>query len=305
MRILIAGATGFIGQRLVQVLNGNQVTVVGRDMKSLESSFKHAQKITWEMLPTLDAKPFDAIINLCGYNIAASRWSQSVKNKIIDSRVKTTTTLVNWAIEQNAKPHLICANAVGIYGMQDSQDPKHFDESSPINFENPVDFLSEVGVQWQKALQAAIDFGMPVTSARFGVVLGRSGGMLKKLMPSFYLGLGAILGDGKQVLSWVDLHDLLNALLFLLQKPQLTGAFNITSPNPVTQAEFAKTLAQALHRPLFLRVPAFVIRALLGEMGECLLLKGQRVLPAALLKAGYVFQYPQLDKALRHELAKS
>jgi len=305
MNVLIAGASGFIGQKLVRALPPNHaITVLGREKKSLERHFSNPIKlVTWEMLPQLDANTFDTIINLCGYNIAASRWNATIKKQLIESRVKTTSALVDWAIKANAKPHFICANAVGIYGIQDSHDERELDEDTPINFETPSDFLSEIGVRWQQALQPAVDYGMHVTTTRFGVVLGKDGGMLKKLSLSFYLGLGSIIGDGKQILSWVHLDDVVNGLLFLLNKPELTGAFNITSPNPVAQAEFAQTLAKIMHRPLFLRIPAFVIHLLFGEMGECLLLKGQRVVPSRLVESGYDFRYPDLMDALQHEYA--
>ena len=303
MNVFIAGASGFIGHKLVMALQSDHVvTVLGRDMANLQRHFsKPVNTVTWEMLPDLEASGYDAVINLCGYNIAASRWSDTVKKQLIDSRVKTTATLVDWAIKQQAKPHFICANAVGIYGMQDNADTTELDEDSPIDFEHPRDFLSEIGVRWQQALQPAIDYGMNVATTRFGVVLGKDEGVLKKLTPSFYMGLGSIIGDGKQIMSWVHIDDVVNAIMFLINKPDTWGAFNITSPNPVTQAEFARALATTMHRPLLLKMPAFFISMLFGEMGECLLLKGQRVVPSRLIELGYEFCYPVLMDALRHE----
>jgi hypothetical protein len=303
--VLIAGASGFIGHKLVTALQSDHVvTVLGRDMANLQRHFsKPVNAVTWDMLPDLEASGYDAVINLCGYNIAASRWSDVVKKQLIDSRVKTTATLVDWAIKQQAKPHFICANAVGIYGMQDNADNAELDEYSPIDFEHPRDFLSEIGVRWQQALQPDVNYGMSVATMRFGVVLGKGDGVLKKLAPSFYMGLGSIIGDGKQMMSWVDIDDVVGAISFLLNKPALTGTFNVTSPNPVTQAEFARALATTMHRPLLLKMPAFVIRMLFGEMGECLLLRGQRVVPSRLIESGYEFRYPELVDALRHEYA--
>ena len=258
MKVLIAGASGFIGNKLVAALQlDHTITVLGRDIKNLQHHFlKPVNTVTWEILPDLEASMYDVVINLCGYNIAASRWSDTVKKQLIDSRVKTTATLVDWAIKQGAKPHFICANAAGIYGMQDNADNEELDEDSPIDFENPRDFLSEIGVRWQQALQSAIDYGMNVTTTRFGVVLGKGGGILRKLSPSFYMGFGSIIGDGKQIMSWVHIDDVVSAILFLLNKSELTGAFNVTSPNPVSQAEFTHALAKAMHRPLFLKMPA-------------------------------------------------
>ncbi len=306
MNILIAGASGFIGHALVRSLKlDHHITVLGRNKAMLQQEFSNAATCcTWNELPQLDAKQFDAIINLCGFNIAASRWSDAVKKQLIDSRVSTSTILIHWIIKHKAKPHFICANAVGIYGLQDFDDQSAFDEDTPIKTNNPPDFLSEIGVRWQEVLKPAIDYGIPVTTTRFGVVLQKGQGMLKKLFPSFYVGLGAIIGNGHQSLSWVHIKDVVGALTFLLNKPELTGAFNLTSPYPVSQKEFAHELATCLHRPLLLKIPAFFIRLLFGEMGECLLLKGQRVLPKRLLEAGYQFQYPKLAQALHREFRK-
>ena len=298
MNILIAGASGFVGQELTRALSTeHHVTAVGRKNRMLG----HVACCSWDELSTLNAQDYHAVINLCGYNIAASRWSQRVKKQIINSRVKTNTLLLDWINKYQAKPRFLCANAVGIYGLQSNDDPTAFDETSFININQPADFLSETGIQWQESLKPAVDLGLQVTTLRFGVVLKKNGGMLQKLLPSFYLGMGSKIGDGKQCISWVHMNDVVNAIGFLLKKPELTGAFNITSPHPVTQEQFARTLANIMHRPLFLTIPAIVIRMLFGEMGECLLLKGQRVLPKRLLDEGYLFQYPQLIDALKQE----
>ena len=303
MNILIAGASGFIGHELVHALkHEHQITALGRNKSILLREFSNnITCCTWDELAALDANQFDAVINLCGLNIAASRWNEKIKKQLIDSRVSTCAILIQWIMKYQAKPHFICANAVGIYGLQDNDDLNTFDENTPIDFDHPRDFLSEIGTRWQMALQPAIDYGMPVTSTRFGVVLQKGQGMLKKLFPSFYLGLGSIVGDGKQCISWVHIDDVIGGIKFLLNKPTLTGAFNLTSPYPVNQAQFAHEFATCLHRPLFLKMPAFAIRLLFGEMGECLLLKGQRVLPKRMLEAGYSFQYPKLNQALQHE----
>ena len=306
MNVLIAGASGFIGHYLTAALTPNHtVTVLGRDLVKLQRDFtKPVITVSWDELPSIDAGSFDVIINLCGHNIAASRWNKSVKKQLIDSRVKTSARLIDWVIQKNAKPRFICANAVGIYGLQENTDHSVFDENSMIDFEHPRDFMSEIGVRWQQALQPAIEYGLSVTTTRFGVVLAKGQSILKKLVPSFYFGLGSILGDGQQMMSWVDIEDLVGAFLFLLDRPELSGAFNLTSPHPVNQAKFAKTLAKAIHRPLFLKMPATLVRILFGEMGECLLLKGQRVIPTRLIESGYQFRYPKLADALLHEFHK-
>ena len=303
MNILIAGASGFIGHELVHALkNEHQVTTLGRNKSLLLREFpNNINCCTWDELTTLNANQFDAVINLCGLNIAASRWNDNIKKQLIDSRVSTCDKLTRWMIQYQAKPHFICANAVGIYGLQANNDACAFDENSSIDFNHPHDFLSEIGVRWQMALQPAIDYGIPVTSTRFGVVLKKGQGMLKKLFLSFYSGFGSVIGDGTQCISWVHIDDVVGGIRFLLNNPTLTGAFNVTSTYPVSQAQFAQALAKCLHRPLFLKMPAFLIRLLFGEMGDCLLLKGQRVIPKRILESGYVFQYSTLEQALRHE----
>lgn len=310
MEILIAGASGFIGSALVKKLQiKHSLTLVGRNLNKLKQQFSsHAENSyvlkTWEELSSLNALNYDVIINLSGYNISASRWNEKTKNKIIDSRVNTTKTLVNWIIDQKANPHFICANAVGIYGLQKNNDLNSLDEDSLIDFNNPKDFVSEVGIAWQNALNQALDYGMKVTSLRFGVVLKRAEGMLKKLTPSFYFGLGSVIGDGSQVISWIHIEDLVAIVEFILKNSDLenlTGAVNVTSSYPVTQRQFAKTLASIMKRPMFLKMPGFLINLLFGEMGRELLLHGQRVVPMKLLKAGYKFKYPKLRDALKRE----
>lgn len=303
MKILIAGASGFLGQELVKALAAtHDLTVLGRNRATLQQRFsKEVTICTWDTLFELDAQTYDVLINLCGHNIGASRWTTEVKKQLIESRVNTSMTLIDWAIKQKAKPRFYCANAIGIYGLQENGAPQAFDENSIIDFNHPQDFLSEIGIRWQQALQPAIDHDMPVTITRFGVVLKKGQGMLKRLTPSFYFGLGSIIGDGRQIISWVHSQDLVDAFLFLLDKPELTGAFNITSPYPVSQAEFAHALAKVMHRPLLLKLPAFLIRTLFGEMGDCLLLKGQRVIPKRLIENGYQFHYPHLIDALTKE----
>ncbi|CEK09971.1 TIGR01777 family oxidoreductase [Legionella hackeliae] len=306
MKILIAGASGFIGTELVNaLLPHHEITVLGRSKRKMEQHFgANVTQTTWDMLPTLDATNYNAIINLSGHNIAASRWTDKVKQLLISSRVDTTAILINWAVSHNIKPHFYCANAVGLYGLQQNGDLRAFDENTTIDFSKPADFLQEIGIKWQQALQPALDHGMKVTTTRFGVVLKKEEGMLKRLIPSFKLGLGSIIGNGQQIISWVHVEDVIGAFKFLLEHPELTGSFNITSPNPVSQAEFAKTLANVMHRPLLFRTPAFVIHILFGEMGDSLLLHGQRVLPKNLLAEGYQFRFPELRLALEKELKK-
>lgn len=306
MNILIAGGTGLIGTALVHsLIPDHQITVLSRSQDHVRDLFgQTVHACTWNNLNELDPLSFDAVINLAGYNIAESRWTEKVKRLIIDSRVNTNAMLINWLIQSQAKPHFYCANAIGIFGAQEPGDNQAYDEESPIDFNHPKDFLAEVGILWQQSLQPAIDYGMPVTITRFGVVLKRGEGLLGKLAPAFKLGLGSIIGDGKQIISWVDIADVVRGYHFLLNSPDLTGAFHLTSPGPVSQAEFAKALANALNRPLILKTPAFVIRLMFGEMGDYLINRGQRVIPKRLPAAGFTFAYPTIKEALDKEYEK-
>jgi uncharacterized protein (TIGR01777 family) len=300
MNLLIAGASGLIGQELVTSLfKEHQITVLGRTKNKLSTLFpKEATYATWDELDLLNANTFDAVINLSGSNIAASRWSPKVKAELIHSRVYTSQTLIRWLVKNQAKPHFYCANAVGIYGLQEDGEEQAFTEDSVIDLVHPVDFLSEIGIRWQEALEEAEKAGLAVTTTRFGVVLKKRKGFLGKLYPSFIYGLGSVIGSGRHYLSWVDSEDLVNAYRFLLHQPQMTGPINITAPNPCTQKEFAKAYAKSLHRPLLLTTPTFVIRLLFGEMGESLINHGQKVIPKRLLEAGFIFKKPTIEEAL-------
>ena len=300
MNLLIAGASGLIGQELVlSLFKEHQITVLGRTKNKLSTLFpKEVTYVTWDKLEHLNATTFDAVINLSGSNIAASRWSPKVKAELIHSRVNTSQTLIRWLVKNQAKPHFYCANAVGIYGLQADGAEQAFTEDSVIDLVHPVDFLSEIGIRWQEALDEADKAGLAVTTTRFGVVLKKRKGFLGKLYPSFICGLGSVIGSGRHYLSWVDSEDLVDAYRFLLNHPQMTGPVNITAPNPCTQKEFAKAYAKSLHRPMLLTTPAFVIRLLFGEMGESLINHGQKVIPKRLLEAGFIFKKATIEEAL-------
>ncbi len=303
MNILIAGGSGFIGKALISALQQQHtLTVLGREKNRLEQCFPNQSihKITWDKLHDQDAKQFEVIINLSGANIGAKRWTNAVKKELIESRTLTNTQLIEWLIKQEASPRYFCANAVGIYGAEYVNNDV-FDEDSQITVSPTNDFLKQIGLAWEQSLRPAVDKGIHVTTLRFGVVLKKGEGMLKKLELPFRLGLGTILGSGQQVISWVHYKDLVNAVLFLLERPDLTGPINITSPNPVSQKEFAIEFARVLKRPLFLKLPAPVVKILFGEMGEYLLLKGQKVRPKRLTESGFKFSYPYLDAALMQE----
>lgn len=305
MNILIAGASGFIGTELVGHLSqSHKISVLGRNLNKLESVFpKEITKLIWNNLKDHNPNLYDLIINLSGSSIGAKRWSSKIKKELIESRTDTNQQLIEWLIHYHAKPRFFCANAIGIYGAQDLSADS-FDEESPLP-QSSDDFLQQIGLIWEQSLRTAIDVGIPVTTLRFGVVLKKGEGMLKKLELPFHLGLGSVLGSGNQVLSWIYYKDLIHAIDFLIEHEEVTGPVNITSPYPVTQREFARKLAKALKRPLFLKTPRLLVKLLFGEMGDYLLLKGQRVLPNRLNELGFRFSYTNIESVLVEEFKKN
>ncbi len=304
MNILIAGASGFIGTLLANHLSKNhQITVLGRNLEKLESIFpKHIHRLIWRNLKAQNAQQYDLVINLSGSNIGAKRWSVKVKKELIESRTQTNQQLTEWLIHHQAKPRFFCANAIGIYGAQE-MSAEIFDEDSPLP-QSSHDFLQQIGLAWEQSLKSATHAGIPVTILRFGVVLKQGEGMLKKLELPFRLGLGSVLGSGHQAISWVYYKDLINAIDFVIAHQDITGPINITSPYPITQAVFAQLLAKALKRPLFLKTPKLFIKVLFGEMGDYLLLKGQKVVPKRLNEFGFKFTYPKIESVLIEEFKK-
>jgi uncharacterized protein len=307
MKIIVSGGTGFIGRNLIPALlkKGDEVTVLTRDESKVWSrDLTGVSKLSWEKLDAISSDNFDAIINLSGENISQARWSVSVKNKIKDSRINATKKLVQWVLKATSKkPHIYNASAVGIYGVSSSENSlaTRLTENTKVNWDHPTDFLSEVGQSWENETKPAVEAHIPVTLMRFGVVLKRKEGLLKKLEPSFNLGLGSVLGSGNQAITWIHIDDLVRGILFLLNHPNVTGPVNLCSPGSVTQKDFAKKLARVMHRPLMLRMPGFVVKSLFGQMGEELLLGGQNVYPERLKQLGFEFLYPDLESALKKE----
>jgi hypothetical protein len=295
MNITITGATGFIGRRLIQRLGAepHQLHVLSRG-----TNIKFGDTAVWitkwdplqEDPPEESIVNADAIVHLAGEPVA-QRWTPEAKNSIRASRVVSTQRLVH---ALSALPHrpsvLVCGSAIGIYG---SRGDEILTESSALG----NDYLAEVCQEWEKQAMAAESLGMRVARIRTGVVLGKGGGALQKMLPPFKAFIGGKIGSGKQWMSWIHVDDLIGILCHALTNP-MSGAFNGTAPNPVTNSEFTSVLASALGRPALFPVPGFALKAMFGEMAE-MLLGGQRVLPRATEAAGYRFQYPELGPALR------
>lgn len=296
-RILISGASGLVGRALQAALRtqGDQVIVLQRGVPV-------AGVATWDpsrgQLDLTAAGQIDAVIHLAGDNISAGRWTAKKKALILDSRVQGTNLLAQHFASCDNKPEVfLAASAIGIYG---NCGDEMVEETSPVG----EGFLAEVCQQWEGATAAAQQAGIRVVHARLGVILDTDGGALSKLLPPFRMGLGGRLGNGQQWMSWIGLADVVASLQFLLQQTDIHGAVNLVAPQAITNTQLTKTLAGVLHRPSFLPLPAFVIRLLMGEMGQELLLSGARVQPKVLLANGYEFRHPQLEELLNQQLGQ-
>lgn len=299
MKILISGSSGLVGKELNALLE-NQ----GHDVFSLVRSEKLAKKeknIFWDpelgILDELNLVGFDAVIHLAGENIASKRWSKKQKEKIKSSRIKSTKLLSDSLAKLKNPPKVfICASAIGFYGDRPNELVL---EHSPSQ---KGDFLSETCVAWETACNSARSAGIRVVHTRFGIILSPKGGALAKLLLPFQMGAGGIIGNGKQVMSWISLDDVIYALVYVLQNEDISGPVNFTAPRPVTNHEFTKTLGKVLRRPTLFPVPSFAAKIVFGEMADALLLSSLNAKPKVLEESGFKFTYPDLESALRHLL---
>ncbi len=295
MNIIIAGGTGFIGRNLVTKFleRGMNIAVVGRDKNKIKKIYEsRVEALEWLDLSSQKLSYYDVVINLAGQDISKKRWSQNFKECILDSRVDSTYALALLCSKLGAKsPRILNASAVGIYGIagENPLQPIPVNESWKSASTIASDFLSDVARKWEEALAPAIANNVSVSIMRFGVVLKMNEGMLGKLALSVKLGLAGKIGGGQQWISWIHIDDLVSAIIFLLEHPEITGPINLTHPMPVTQSEFIHLLAKYYHRPCFFNMPAWLVKCLFGEMGEELLLGGQNVVPARLQQYGFIF----------------
>jgi uncharacterized protein (TIGR01777 family) len=299
MKVVVSGSTGLVGSALCRALasNGHVVTKLVRDDPGAKPD------VFWDpangKIDAAKLEAVDGVVHLAGENIASGRWSEKQKARIRDSRVQGTRLLCDALAKLNAKPRvLVCASAVGYYG--DRRD-ELLDENSPAGANM---FLVEVCKEWEASTASARAAGIRVVNTRFGVVLSRDGGALAKMLTPFKLGVGGVIGDGKQYLSWVALDDTVGAIEHCLSVQSLAGPVNVVAPQPVTNREFTKTLGKVLRRPTIFPMPASAARLALGQMADELLLASARVRPTKLLESNYTFRYPQLEGALRHVLTK-
>jgi uncharacterized protein (TIGR01777 family) len=305
MNILITGGSGFIGTKLCSVLHKqhHRLVVVTRHPEKAKSTVKakamsdESSKGSVKFISSLQKvkkeEVFDVVINLAGEPIADKRWSNARKQAIIESRLDTTSSLIGYFNETHHKPKLfISGSAIGYYGIEASE--KCFDETAA----GDNSFSSELCQQWEALAIEAEMLGIRTCLLRTGVVLGKNGGALSKMLPPFKLGLGGKIGSGKQWMSWIHIDDLVGIILHCIVNEDIKGAINGTAPEPKTNAEFSQALGKSLGRPTIFPMPAFVIKLLMGNMGEELLLAGKKVVPAKALATGYVFKYPELEEAL-------
>jgi uncharacterized protein (TIGR01777 family) len=294
-RLLITGGSGFIGSRLVPVLlgQGYDVTVLTRNPDKTALHFKQTVTVIKQLTMLNDTEAFDVVINLAGQGITDKRWTQGIKKQLRESRIITTQKLISYLQAAKKKPEcLISGSAIGYYG---NQEKKHIDEQAS----GGSSFSSKLCFDWEHEAQQAEALGIRTCYLRTGIVLGKNGGALSKMLPAFKLGLGGPMGNGRQWMSWIHIDDLIGIILHVINNKNLKGAINGTAPNPETNKVFSSTLARVLKRPAFLSMPAIMLKLMLGEMAQELLLSGQRVTPIKILDAGYDFQYAELENALR------
>lgn len=297
MRIVIAGSSGLVGAALIPFLEGK-----GHDVYRLvrNKETKHPKEIVWDpsnkQLAADQIENFDAFINLAGDPIAEGRWKCEKKKRIFDSRIQSTELLAKTIANLSHKPKVfINASAVGFYGNNEDQ---WITEISP----NGSGFLADVCKAWEEAAAPAVEAGIRVVKLRFGVVLSSSGGALKQMLLPFKLGLGGVIGNGKQYMSWIMIEDLVEIIEQALTNVYYTGPINVVTDNPVTNKTFTKTLGTVLHRPTLFPMPAFLARLVFGEVADALLLSSCRVKPQKLIDLGYKFRFPMLQEGLKNAL---
>jgi hypothetical protein len=297
VKILITGGTGFVGTQLTSRLiqDENKVTILTRSGKGPEkgaAGISYLQGDPTQKGPWQEAiKNHDAVINLAGASIFR-KWTEEHKKAIRESRVNTTRNIVEGIPPQSQQQFtLFSTSAVGYYGFCG-------DEELTEESHHGDDFLAKISVEWEREALNARDKGVRVVISRFGIVMGEKGGALSQMIPLFKKYIGGPIGSGKQWFSWIHIKDLAEAFVFMTKRPEISGPVNVCSPNPVRNKDLAKALGKALHRPSFIPAPGFMVKWVLGEFGS-VILEGQRVLPQRLLESGFVFQYPDIERALQ------
>ncbi len=298
-RTLISGSTGLIGRALARRLeaDGHEVVRLVRPQTTGGVS-----GVAWDpargVLDPSEVEGFDAVVHLAGENIADRRWSEEQKRRIRDSRVVGTTLLSTTLASLDSPPSvLVCASAGGYYGDRGDEILK--DSAAPGS-----DFIAQATKEWEEACEPAVEAGIRVVNLRISVVLTTSGGMLKRVLPIFKMGLGGKLGSGSQYFSWITLQDAIESIVWTMDRDDFSGGINITSPNPVTNAEFTRALGKVLGRPTIFFVPRFALRIVQGDLAD-VVLSSLRMEPELLAESGFEFSHPEIEAALRSALGDS
>ncbi len=302
-RILVTGGTGFVGKTLCQTLvdQGHRVTVLTRSAGRAGVLFEGRIQLLSSIDQLSNDEKFDVVINLAGEPIS-QRWSKKSKAAMIESRVQTTKALVNFMERADHKPAtFISGSAIGIYG---THTDTVFSEDTPASNDPTGLFPKEICGLWEAETDKTKTLCIRTCLLRTGVVLEKDGGALAKMLFPFKLGLGGRVGSGKQWFSWIHRDDLIRLFIHLINDEAIEGPINATAPEPVTNALFSKALGKAMRRPTILPLPAFQVKFLFGEMGQSILLAGQKVVPEKALNNGFSFQYATIDHALKAIFAK-
>jgi uncharacterized protein (TIGR01777 family) len=299
-RIIVTGGSGFIGRKLCQELaeSGYELFILTRNIEPARKIF--ANKVTlvkWDGNTSAGwmkyADGAHAIINLAGENIGAGRWTRKKKESILQSRIQAGNAVVEAINKAKNKPRILLqASGIGIYGDRRNEI---LDEASSIG----TGFMPDLARQWEQSVTEVEVLGVRLVYLRTGVVLGEGADFIKRVLIPFHLFVGGHLGSGKQWISWIHLVDEVSAIKFLVQREDLSGVFNLCAPNPMTYKTFFKTLGKVINRPSWFHVPGFLLKILLGEMAEGLILSGQRAMPKRLIEAGFEFDYPEIESALK------
>ena len=299
MRILVSGGSGLIGRELITTLisQGHQVIQLVRRSPNPRA---RTQEFSWDpdtgILDQSIIGTIDVAIHLSGAPIAHARWSTRRKRLIRNSRVRSTQLLSDALVHMENHPKLlIVASGIGFYGDRGDE---------PLNeHSEPGDgFLADTAVEWESAANGAKEAGIRVVNARFGLIISRRGGLLKKLRIPFQIALGGQIGNGRQWLPWISLDDAINGLSFLTERDDISGAVNFTSPSPVRNSEFTTIMSTILSMPAWINIPKPIIKLVLGQMGIETMLHSQRALPQVLLDAGFKWRFENLQELLQHEL---
>jgi len=298
MKVLVTGSSGLIGSALIESLTANGHEAI-RLLRTECAEGLPYWKPDSGVIDLGNVTGVDAVVHLAGHSIADGRWNQRTKARILNSRVTGTTLLSEFFADSAHKPHVIVsASGVGAYG---DCGEELVDERTEFG----KGFLADVAGKWEQSTAPAVKAGIRVVNIRLGIVLSASGGALKKMLLPFKMGLGGVIGSGKQYMSWVSIDDVVKMIQYVITNDSIRGPVNFVSPTLVSNYEFTKTLGRALHRPTVFRMPAFAACLVFGEMAKELLLFSTRAMPKKLMDAGYQFCYSELEEAFRYLLGKS